>query len=474
MLGILLTTLGAAMMIPALIDLSVGNPDWLVFAGSGFGTLFVGVSLWLTMRGFRGDLSLKEAFVLTTGSWIVLVTFAAIPLAIAPGVDLSYVDAFFEAMSGLTTTGATVIVGLDDAPPGILAWRAILQWLGGIGIIVMAIAVLPMLQVGGMQIFRMESSDTSDKILPRARQISGVILSIYTGLTILCALAYWSFGLPAFDAIAHAMTTLATGGFSTSDRSIGNWPTMGVQYTAIVFMILSSLPFALYVHVVALRPLRLIQDQQVIGFLFIAATITALLAISLVVTGTHEGESAFRAAALNGVSVLSGTGYASEDYNLWGGFADAVLFFAMFIGGCAGSASCGIKVFRVQMIAILARTHMQKVIHPRGVFSARYNGQPIPRNVAASVMTFFFLYLGIYAVIATVLSLYGVDTLTAWSSAATTLANVGPGLGDIVGPTGSFRDLHDSAKIILSASMLLGRLELFTVLVLFLPSFWRS
>lgn len=474
MVGILLTTLGIAMFVPALVDLSAGNPDWLVFATSGAGTLFVGISLWLTMRGFRGDLSLKEAFVLTTGSWVVLVVFAAIPLAIAPGIGLSYVDAFFEAMSGLTTTGSTVIVGLDAAPPGVLAWRAILQWLGGVGIIVMAIAVLPMLQVGGMQMFRMESSDTSEKILPRAQQIVGSIVLLYAGLTFVCGLGYWIFGMPPAHAVAHAMTTVATGGFSTSDNSLGNWATPGIQYTSVVFMLLSSLPFVLYLQAFPTRFSVVTKDAQVRGFFFVAALLVTALVLVQLLGGIAFSEEAFRHAAFNGISILTGTGYATTDYNIWGPFAVAILFFAMFIGGCAGSTSCGIKVFRFQVIEAVARAHVERTIHPHGVFTPRYNGRPVPVSVSASVMSFFFLFMVIFAGTATLLSLLGLDSLTAWSAAGTALANVGPGLGDVIGPAGSFATLPDSAKVTLSIAMLLGRLELFTVLVLFLPSFWRS
>ncbi len=461
-------------MIPALIDLNVGNPDWLVFAGSGAGTLFVGVSLWLTMRGFRGDLTLKQAFVLTTASWTVLVIFAAIPLAIAPGVSLSYVDAFFEAMSGLTTTGSTVIVGLDSAPPGVLAWRAILQWLGGVGIIVMAIAVLPMLQVGGMQIFRMESSDTSEKILPRAQQIVGSIVLLYAALTFACAVSYWAFGMAPAHAIAHAMTTVATGGFSTSDNSLGNWISPGVHYTGIVFMLLSSLPFVLYLQAFPLRWSVITRDAQVRGFFLLVAIVVGALLAYQGLGGIDSGESAFRSAAFNGISVLTGTGYVTTDYNAWGPFAIAILFFAMFIGGCAGSTSCGIKIFRFQVIEAVARTHVLRMIHPHGVFTPRYNKRPVPMSVSASVMSFFFLFMVIFAGTAILLSLFGLDSITAWSAAGTALANVGPGLGETIGPSGSFATLPDEAKITLSAAMLLGRLELFTVLVLFLPSFWRS
>jgi len=470
----LLTTLGIAMMLPAAIDLSVGNRDWQVFATGSVATIFIGMSLWLANRGFSGNLTMQQAFLLTTFSWVALVTFAAIPFALSPSVQLSYTDAFFESMSGLTTTGSTVIVGLDSAPPGILAWRAILQWLGGVGIIVMAIAVLPMLRIGGMQIFRLESSDTSEKILPRAQAIVGSIVALYVGLTAICAAFYWIFGMPFAHAVAHSMTTIATGGYSTSDLSIGRWETPGIQYTSVVFMILASLPFALYLQTLPGKPWAIFRDAQVKGFLLVASLITAVLMSYLIVSGLYAGETAFRAAIFNGVSILTGTGYATADYHAWGTFSVGVFFFTIFIGGCAGSTSCGIKIFRFQVIEAAARTHVQRIVHPHGVFTARYNRRPVPPEVISSVLSFLFLFLSLFALMAIALSLLGLDSLTAWSAAGTALANVGPGLGPVVGPAGSFASLPDSAKWILSAGMLLGRLELFTVLVLFLPSFWRQ
>ncbi len=472
-IGILLTTLGIAMLLPAAVDLTVGNPDWQVFSTAAVASIFIGISLWISNRGFAGNLTMQQAFLLTTFSWVALVTFAAIPFALSPSIKLSYTDAFFEAMSGLTTTGSTVIVGLDTAPPGILAWRAILQWLGGVGIIVMAIAVLPMLRIGGMQIFRLESSDTSEKILPRAQAIVGSIVALYVGLTAVCAFSYWIFGMPVAHAVAHSMTTVATGGFSTSDLSLGRWETPGIQYTSVVFMILASLPFALYLQSLPGKPWAVFRDAQVRGFFLIVAIVTTVLMTYLMITGLHTGESAFRAAVFNGVSVLTGTGYATHDYHAWGTFSVGVFFFTMFIGGCAGSTSCGIKIFRFQVIEAAARTHVQRIVHPHGVFTARYNGRPLPREVVSSVLSFLFLFLSIFAVMAIALSMIGLDPLTAWSAAGTALANVGPGLGPTVGPAGSFQPLPDPAKWILSAGMLLGRLELFTVLVLFLPRFWR-
>ncbi|MEE8272407.1 MAG: TrkH family potassium uptake protein [Alphaproteobacteria bacterium] len=473
-LGILLSTLAAAMLLPALVDLSVGNPDWHVFAAASGATLFVGVALSVTTRGHRFDLKVRQAFILTALSWVVIAAFGALPFVFSE-LRLSYTDAFFEAMSGITTTGSTVISGLDTAPPGILVWRALLQWLGGIGIIVMALSVLPLLQVGGMQLFRMESSDTSDKVLPRAAQIATSIGLIYVALTLICAASYALAEMPWFDALAHAMTTIATGGFSTSDKSIGVFDSAAVDTIATVFMIVGGLPFVLYLRAVRGDPQALLRDGQVRWFLTIVAVAVAVMTIY--VWQAHDGidlPHALRLSAFNVVSIITGTGYATDDFSVWGSFSLSAFFFLMFIGGCAGSTTCGIKIFRFQVAYATARAQMHKLLNPHGVFIAYYNRRPIPESVSESVMSFFFLFVVCYVLLAAALGLLGLDFLTSISGAATAIANVGPGLGEVIGPAGTFDALPDPAMWLLSFAMLLGRLELFTVLVLVIPSFWRN
>ncbi len=472
-IGILVSTLAVAMFVPAAVDLAAGNDEWQVFGAAAALTLFIGVMVMTTTRSKVRNLSLRQAFVLTTLSWIVMPAVAALPLVFS-GLNLSYTDAFFEAMSGLTTTGSTVIIGLDFSRPGVLLWRALLQWLGGIGIIAMAISILPLLQVGGMQLFRMESSDTSDKVMPRAAQIVTAIAIIYVALTLICALLYWLFGMTGFDAMAHAMTTIATGGFSTHDASIGYFRSARIDATATVFMIVGGLPFVLYLQALRGRPGSLLRDGQVRWFLIV--TVLAVAAMLWWLAGGEPGAlpSAFRRAAFNVVSVITGTGYATEDFSDWGPFAVALLFFLMFVGGCAGSTTCGIKVFRFQVLYATARCQMRRLLQPHGVFIPYYNKRPIAEEVTASVMGFFFLYVIAFALIAIGLGMMNLDFITAVSGAATAISNVGPGLGPVIGPAGSFSVLPDEAKWLLSFAMLLGRLELFTVLVLFLPSFWRS
>jgi trk system potassium uptake protein TrkH len=472
-IGILLTTLAVVMCLPAIVDAATGNPDWVVFAVSSLTTLFIGVGLVLTTRVGRFQIGIHQAFLLTTLSWVVIAIFGALPLAFSD-LNLSATDAFFEAMSGITTTGSTVIVGLDHAPPGILLWRALLQWLGGVGIIVMAVAILPMLQVGGMQLFRMESSDTTEKVLPRVAQIASGVGIIYVALTAICATALWFAGMTGLEAVGHAMTTIATGGFSTSDGSVGHFDSAQIDAIVTAFMILGSLPFVLYLQAVRGKPERLFRDSQVMWFLTIVVIAVAIMTLWQWRDGGETPLTALRYASFNVVSMMTGTGYSTTAFDLWGGFAVAAFFFLMVVGGCAGSTTCGIKIFRFQVIYATAKTQISRLIQPHGVFIAYFNRRPISEQVASSVMGFFFLFALSFSVLALGLGLLGLDFLTSVSGAASAIANVGPGLGSTIGPGGNFASLPDAAKWLLSFGMLLGRLELYTVLVLFAPAFWRG
>ncbi|WP_416899067.1 MAG: TrkH family potassium uptake protein [Minwuia sp.] len=472
--GVLLTMLGLTMLIPALVDLAYGHPDHIVFIESAGVTIFCGGAM-VTATFRRGiQLNIRQAFILTTSVWIVLPAFAALPLAFSE-LRMSYTDAYFEAMSGLTTTGATVITGLDNSPPGILIWRAILQWLGGVGIIVTAIAVLPLLQVGGMQLFRMESSEQSDKALPRAAQIAGATTVAYVILTVACAAALFAVDVRAFDAIAHAMTTVATGGFSTMDASVGGLQNASAEWIITLFMVLGSLPFVLYLQAVRGRPLLLWRDTQVRWFFAtVGGAILLILALSGLTERTDEALDAVRLAAFNVISIITGTGYASDDYGAWGRSATVLFFFFTFIGGCAGSTSCGIKIFRFRVMFESARIQIVQLIRPNTVIVPRFNGRPLETHVIDAVMGYFFLFAMVFGTLAFLLTLTGLDLTTAISGAATAVSNVGPGLGDTIGPAGNFQPLPDTAKWLLSAGMLLGRLEFLTVMVLFTPRFWRA
>ncbi len=471
-IGILLSVLAVAMIIPAIVDIAIGHPDWQVFSVAAFVTLFVGVSMMLTTRASLSSFSVRQAFVMTNLAWFVIAAFGALPFQFSE-LELDATDAFFESMSGVTTTGATVIVGLDFAPPGILLWRAILQWLGGIGIIVMAVAILPMLQVGGMQMFRVEAFDT-DKVLPRAAQIAGGIAIIYVFLTAMAAIILWSVGMSGFDAVTHSMTSIATGGFSTYDASVGHFDKPAIDWAMSAIMVLGSIPFVLYLRVVRgdLRPV--FADTQVRWFLAILAIAILLIAFWLVRSDLMRPLDALRYSTFNVISVMTGSGFATADYGLWGSFVVAMMFVLMFIGGCAGSTTCGIKIFRLQVLYATAQAQIHRLMQPNGVFFAYYNKKPIPDPVATSVMSFFFLFAACFALLAVGLGLTGLDFITAVSGAASAIANVGPGLGDIIGPGGNYATLPDSSKLLLCLGMLLGRLELFTVLILLAPSFWRG
>ncbi|MEE9318395.1 MAG: TrkH family potassium uptake protein [Rhodospirillales bacterium] len=472
-IGLLLATLALGMLVPMTVDIFAGNPDWEVFALSSGVTLFVGVAMALTSRTDALHLSIRQAFIMTTLSWVSLTFFAALPFVYSE-MGLSFTDAFFEAMSGITTTGSTVITGLDKAPAGILLWRALLQWLGGIGIIVMAIAVLPMLKVGGMQLFRMESSDQSEKALPRAAQIATAIGVIYLVLSGICAGAYWLAGMTGFEAIAHAMTTIATGGFSTSDGSVGHFDNAWIDMIATAGMIIGSLPFILYLKTLQGEFRVVFSDSQVQCFISLVAVVVLTTAGWLWLENGLDLFVSLRLASFSIVSIITGTGYAISDYSLWGSFALPIFFFIMFIGGCAGSTTCGIKIFRFQVLYAAARTQIHQLLQPHGVFIPYYNKRPISEEVIVSVLSFFFMWFISFSLLSLALGLLGLDYMTALSSAATAIANVGPALGPIVGPGGTFQSLPDSAKWLLSGGMLLGRLELFTVIVLFSRSFWRG
>lgn len=460
------------MFIPALFDLVAGNEEWRIFVTSGLITILIGVGLYAAARGNRPGLTIRQAFLMSVLTWVVLAAFGALPFYWSNLID-GYTNAFFESVSALTTTGATIMSGLDDAPPGILLWRGILQWIGGLGIIVMAVSVLPMLQVGGMQVFKAEAFDTAEKILPSATQISGIMTAVYSTLTLACAISYSIAGMSPFDAIVHAMTTVATGGFSTKDASIGAFDNALIDMVAVVFMILGSLPFLLYIKLMQGHGTALVKDTQVRTFLLTLLGFIAIVTALQIAGEFHFGFDALRHAAFNVVSIMTGTGYATQDYGAWGAFSTAVFFLLMFVGGCAGSTSCGIKIFRWQVLFEDIKQHVNSIVFPNGVFVKRFNGKTLHDSVSIAVMSFFFLYMVCFAIIAALLSLTGLDTITALSGAASAISNVGPGLGFIIGPDGNYAALSDTAKWILGAGMLLGRLELFTVLVLFSPAFWR-
>jgi len=437
-------------------------------------TGFVGILLILTNLEENKKLNLQQAFLLTTLSWLGIAIFGCLPFLFS-NLDLSFVDAFFESMSGITTTGSTVITNLDDVSKSILIWRAILQWLGGIGVIVMAITILPLLNVGGMQLFRMEGSDTTEKILPKTREITLIISIIYLALTFACGISYWTAGMNIFDSIAHSMTTIATGGFSTYSNSIGYFQNPKIEIISIIFIISGSIPFIAYLKFVKGDKKVFLKDTQIRGLIYILIISVLLMFFYLMLNNKdYSFAENLRISTFNVVSILSGTGYVTADFSSWGKFPLIFFLFLMFIGGCAGSTTCGIKIFRFQILGHFILNQIKKLIYPHGVFSIKYNDEKISNTFIYSIITFIFLYFFIFFILATLLSLNGLDFITAISGSASAISNVGPGLGNVIGPSGNFSDLPDFSKLSLSLGMLLGRLELFVVLVLFFPSFWKN
>lgn len=471
--GLLVTALGATMLVPMLVDLADGNGQWFVFFESAVLTSLVGGLMAVACSNGVGErLTIQQTFILTTGVWLALPIFGAIPFLLG-ATDLRFVDAMFEAMSGLTTTGSTVLSDLETLPRGILLWRGMLQWFGGIGIIVVAMVFLPELRIGGMQIFRSEGFDTFGKILPRATQISTSISAIYFTLTLICAVAYFLAGMSVFDAIVHAMTTIATGGFSNYDQSFATFAP-AAEYIGAVFMILAALPFVRYVQFTTGTARPLLQDSQIRAFFLVATVLVILVTLWLLVAESGAGEESFRKSLFNVVSILTGTGYSSANYAAWGGFPIVAFFFMGLIGGCAGSTSCSIKVFRFQILFASIRAQVMRIHSPHGVFTPRYDGRTVDEDVISSVMAFFVLFVVSLGVISVALSMTGLDVTTSVSGATATLANIGPGLGDVIGPAGNFAPLSDSAKWILTAAMLVGRLELMVVYALLTVHFWRT
>lgn len=472
-IGLLAAFLGATMLIPLAVDLYYGNDHWRSFGTSALIASGTGVLLAISCaNGVRARLTVQQTFLLATAVWVALPLFGAVPFVIG-ATEARVVDAVFEAMSGMTTTGATVFARLEDLPEGLLLWRSMLQWFGGVGIIVVAMVFLPELRVGGMQIFRSEAFDTGGKVLPRAAEIAARISAIYVGLTIACHIAYVVVGMNNFEAANHALTTLSTGGFSTSDASFGVFQG-APEYVASVFMVLASLPFVRYVQIASGSAKPLFRDTQVRAFLWTIAVLVGVITAYRIIANNDHAEHAFREAVFNVTSIITGTGYASVDYQLWGAFPMVLFFFIGLIGGCAGSTCCSVKIFRYQLMVAAVRAQIRRIHSPNGIFMPRYDGRPVTAEVLNSVTSFFGVFVVTLGLIAIALGLTGLDFVTALSGAATAIANIGPGLGDIIGPAGNFAALNDAAKWILSFAMLLGRLELLVVLVIFLPRFWRA
>jgi trk system potassium uptake protein TrkH len=466
-IGIFLITLAIAMVVP-MITLVIFErvEDLRSFLWASLLTFIAGLVLIVPGRPEHVHLRPRDMYLLTVSSWIVVCVFAALPFLLTQ--HISYTDSFFESMSGITATGSTVLSGLDSMSPGILIWRSMLHWLGGI-----AVAILPLLRIGGMRLFQTESSDRSEKVMPRSHMVAKYIVLAYVGFTTLGSLGFWAAGMSLFDAINHAMSAISTGGFSTSDQSLAKWPQPAVHWVAIVVMILGSLPFTLYVATLRGNRGALFRDEQVRGLLGLLLATWLVMTLWYWATTDLPWYDALRHVALNVTSVVTTTGFALGDYSLWGNFALMFFFYLGFIGGCSGSTAGGVKIFRFQVAYILLKANLNQLIHPRAVLKQTYNGHRLDDEIVRSILTFSFFFTITICVIALLLSLLGLDWMTALTGAASTVSGVGPGLGETIGPAGNFATLPDAAKWILSLGMLLGRLEIITVLVLCIPAFWR-
>lgn len=471
-LGFLYVGLATAMLIPAIVDVAQKNADWQAFVFSALLTGLFGMLLSLAVGGsLREGLDTRQTFILTTLSWATLPAFGALPFL---WLGIGYADAVFEAVSGFTTTGSTVLTGLDSLPPGLLVWRSMLQWMGGVGIIVMAIVLLPFLRIGGMQLFQSESSDRSEKIVSRSVELIRLIGLAYLFLTVLCIAAYLATGMELFDAFNHALTTIATGGYSTHDESFGYFKNPASGWVAVVFMIIGAMPFVLLIQALRGHPLQLWRDPQVRALLGFLALVSLTLTVYLGINMRFPFEEALLRATFNVVSIVTGTGYALGDFSQWGAPVVGIAFLLMFVGGCTGSTTGGIKIFRFLVFFGTVRAHLRRMVRPHRIMSEEYAGTRLTPELSFSVLAFLVVYMGSVGIITVALSFFDLDLVTAISAAATSVGNVGPGLGPVIGPAGHFAPLPDGAKWLLSFAMLVGRLELFTVLVLLDPDFWSK
>ena len=469
-LGILQIILGIFMLIPIIAQFFYNEID-SSFLSASIVTIIFGTLFFLSNLDHDKKLNLQQAFLVTALSWLSIAIFSSLPF-IFSNANFSITNAFFESMSGITTTGSTIISNLESMPKGILLWRAILQWLGGIGIIVMAITLMPIMNVGGMQLFKISNNDSSEKILPKSKEIALRLIFIYLILTLFCAISYKILGMNIFDSLTHAMTTIATGGFSNYNDSIGFFDSISIEISAMIFIILGSLPFIVYIKFLNGNKKIFLNDIQIRTFIKIILISIVLLVIYLAFSQSNSFN--LRSIFFNVISILTGTGYVNAQFDSWGGFPIVLFLLLMFIGGCAGSTTCGIKIFRIQILYSFISNQLKKIIYPKGVFILKYDQNPVDNKFISSVISFIYLYFMIFFAITALLSLTGLDFITSISGAATSISNVGPGLGSIIGPNGNFSSLPDISKWILTLGMILGRLELFAILVLFLPSFWRN
>jgi trk system potassium uptake protein len=446
----------------------------IVFIDTFVITLLSGLFLWSLFHRYQEDMRIKDGFLITFLFYTALGTFGALPFIQDAGINLSIADALFESFSGLTTTGATVIPALDDLPESILFYRQQLQWLGGMGIIVLAVAIMPMLGIGGMQLYRAETPGPvkDSKLTPRITQTALWLWSIYLGITVACCVAYWLAGMSLFDALCHSFSTVAIGGFSTHDASIGYFNSPLIESIAILFMVISGINFGL--HFFALRERSIshyLRDDEVVFYLSILAAAIAVTTLILVSENTYALPVAFRMAAFEVVSIFTTTGFATADFAAWPSMLPYLIFFGAFTGACAGSTGGGMKVMRVMLLCKQGLREIHRLIHPNAIFPIKLNRRPVSTSVVEAIWGFFSIYVIIFLFMMLAMIACGMDFLTAFSAVGATINNLGPGLGDV---TYHYGNISDVAKLLLCFTMMLGRLEIFTLLVLFTPMFWRK
>ena len=471
-LGILQIILGIFMLVPIIVQFIYGQIDSSFF-GAAIVTIIFGTLFFLSNLDHEKKLNLQQAFLLTALAWLSIAIFGSLPF-IFSNLEFSVTNAFFESMSGITTTGSTIISNIETTPKAILIWRAMLQWLGGIGIILMAITLMPIMNIGGMQLLKISGNDTSEKILPKSKQISLRLIIIYLVLTFSCALFYKISGMNYFDSLSHAMTTISTGGFSNYDQSIGYFNNPKIETVSIIFILLGSIPFISYIKFISGNKKIIFKDEQIKLFFKMIIISVFILFVYLAIVNQNIFEISIRSIIFNVVSILTGTGYVTKEFDQWGNFPLIFFLILMFIGGCAGSTTCGIKIFRVHILYYFVKNQLLKVIYPRAIINLRYNNSNVDDKLIASIVSFVYLYILIFFVLASLLTLTGLDFTTSISGAASSLSNVGPGLGNEIGPNSNYSNLPEQSKWLLSLGMIMGRLEIFAILIVFLPSFWRK
>lgn len=464
---------GLFMMIGIPFSLYYGDNDVVVLLGCGIGTIILGLALYMANKNIAADIRKREGYIMVSLGWIVMSIFGAIPFVIHGSIP-SFTDAFFETMSGFTTTGASILNDIESLPHGLLLWRSLTQWLGGMGIIVLSIAILPILGIGGMQLFIAEvPGPTKDKIHPRIRETARRLWGIYVIFTLAEAVLLYIGEMNFFDAINHAFTTMATGGFSTKQASIAHYSSPFTHYVIIIFMVLAGVNFTIHYHLLHRKFEPVKKNEEFKFYLRFIFIVTVIIAALLIIQGYSNPEKSFRDSLFQVVSIITTTGFVTADYEQWGHFFQVVFFALLFVGGCAGSTGGGIKVVRHLLLIKNSLTELRRLIHPRAVIPVRFNENSVPPEILANIAAFFLFYIGIFVLGTIFMSALGVDFQSAMGSVATSIGNIGPAIGS-VGPSHNFAHIPDIGKWLLSFLMLLGRLELFTILIIFSPSFWKT